>query len=182
MWNHMKLSSSWSTPQLLAVQIFFWQYGLQLPRTQRMLVPDNNIHRPSPPCPAVAPSSPVCCNAYHPATAEMQAMPRAASLGEERREGQIYRGKMLRGWRGGEPGFGEIKGHDKRFRKSVAVSYFNNCPFLLKDETPEGNPVDVSPDLSCTSEIHEASHPYSNCPPYKQHHYVSVKYTTKGQL
>lgn len=88
--------------QWLAVQIFFWQGGLQLPRTQRMLVPDNNIHRPSPPCPAAAPSSPVCCNAGYPATAETQAMPRAASLREEGREGQIYRGKMVKrvkGWR-----------------------------------------------------------------------------------
>lgn len=60
-----------------------------------MLVPDSNIHRPSPPSPAFAPSSPVCCNAYYPATAEMQAIPRAASLGKERRGGQIYRGKMF---------------------------------------------------------------------------------------
>lgn len=53
--------------------------------TQRMLVLDGNRHGPSPPCPAVAPSLPVCCNAYNSATAEMQAMPRAASPGEERR-------------------------------------------------------------------------------------------------
>jgi len=72
---------------ILALQIFFRQYVLQLLRTQRMLVPDNNTHRPSSPCAAVAPSSPVCCDAYYPAPAEMQAVPRAASLGEDRREG-----------------------------------------------------------------------------------------------
>lgn len=66
-----------------------------------MLVPNGNRHGLSPPCPAVAPSSPVCCNAYNPATAEMQAMPRTASLGEERREGQSYRGKMyVKGMKG----------------------------------------------------------------------------------
>lgn len=68
-----------------------------------MLVPDSNIHRPSPPCPAFAPSSPVCCNAHYPAIAETQAIPRAASLGKERRGGQIYGGKMfvkgVKGWR-----------------------------------------------------------------------------------
>lgn len=64
----------------------------------------------------------------------------------------------------------------------MAIGHFNNCPFLLKGETPEGNPVDVSSDLSCTSETHKASHPYSNCPPSKQCHYVSVKDITKGQF
>lgn len=64
----------------------------------------------------------------------------------------------------------------------MAVDHFNNCPILVQDEVPERNHVDVISDLSCSSETHEASHPYSNCPPSKQHHYVSIEHMEKLKL
>lgn len=64
--SHTKLSSSWSTPQPSAARMFFWQYGPQPSRTRRILVLDNNPH-PSPSCPAIAPSLPVCCSTNNPA-------------------------------------------------------------------------------------------------------------------
>lgn len=91
--------------------------------------------------------------------------------GRREGRGRVTEAKcMLRGWRDREPGFGDIKVYDNCFSKSVAVDHFNNCPILLQHEISNRNHVDLISDLSCSSETHEVSHPYSNCPPSKQHH------------
>jgi len=63
------------------------------------------------------------------------------SRGEEnRRKGQIYRSEIflngVKEWRAWE-----IDGHDRWLRRSAAICHIDSHPFLLKDETPEGNTV-----------------------------------------
>lgn len=133
----------------------FWQCGHQLPRMQRTLVPESNTQMPlnSEPCSC----SPVCLGVSSPATAERQLLLRAAST-VERREGHVYRSEMfVNGWSDGELGFGEVEGHDRWSRRSVAICRINNHPLLLQDKTPQGNIVGLLP----TSEMHEASQLFS---------------------
>lgn len=76
--------------------------------------------------------------------------------GKKRREGQIYTSEIfLNGVKEWRPW--EIDGCDRWFR-SAAICHINSHPFLLKDETAEGNTVHLCSHLSCTWKTPEASH------------------------
>lgn len=135
--KHVKLWSSWSTPQLLAVHVSLWEHELQLHRPQKTSVPDSNTHTPSFLCLAATPST--CL--LHCTLPSNCGNSGSISRGEEnRRKGQIYRSEIflngVKEWRAWE-----IDGHDRWLRRSAAICHIDTHPFLLKDETPEGNTV-----------------------------------------